>query len=192
MHESCSLHLAQSNDVEDITDLETASFPADEAASRETIEYRLASAGKYFYSYRNLALNNELVGFVNGTCIADDCICHESMTNHDKSGRCLVVHSVTIKSTYRRHGLGTTMLKAYVQKMIGEASIDCILLLSKANMVPFYLACGFQVVRLSGVEHGQVCMPYKISNLVVKTALVRLQYSLRTRRRICFLTGQVV
>lgn len=143
------------SEKDEVVALEIESFPSDEAASPETILYRLTEAGTFFYTYRNL-VNNELSGFINGTCIHGEKIFHDSMTQHCSDGRSLVIHSVTIKESLRRRKLGTTMLKAYITCMKNEKSIDSLLLLSKANLLPFYVECGFQVLRLSDVSHGQV------------------------------------
>lgn len=155
-HCECVLDCAQLSDNEEIAALEAISFPPDEAASLATITKRLTEAGRYFYCYRDLKRSNSLVGFVNGTCIVGNKINHESMTNHEPSGRTLVIHSVTIHPDFRRKGLGSTMLKVYIQKMRHEPSIDTIVLLSKVHMLSFYTDCGFSIVRASDVAHGQV------------------------------------
>ena len=148
------LTCTKQSDASDIFVLEEASFPPDEAASFETICDRMSEAGKFFYTYRSE--NGELVGFINGTCILGPKILHESMTNHEPLGRILVIHSVTIKESMRRLKLGTRMLREYITRMKDELSIDQILLLSKANMLTFYVDCGFHLGCLSDVCHGQV------------------------------------
>jgi ribosomal protein S18 acetylase RimI-like enzyme len=138
----------------EVASLEAESFPADEAASPETIQFRISNAGKYFFTYRNS--ERELAGFINGTCIVGLQLLHDSMTNHEPEGRTLVIHSVTVRESLRRGHLGTAMLKEYVRRMKNELSIDYILLLSKAHMLSFYVNCGFQINKLSDVSHGQV------------------------------------
>jgi ribosomal protein S18 acetylase RimI-like enzyme len=150
------LERAKRSESSEIAELEAESFPVDEAATPETIDFRLENAGKYFYAYKKGTESSELVGFINGTCVVDECLQHDCMTNHVPEGRVLVIHSVTIRATFRKQGLGSTMLREYVKKMKLEPSIDKIMLLSKAHMLQFYIDCGFHVSRLSSVLHGQV------------------------------------
>lgn len=157
-HSDYTLRNATVGEVEDIAILEAASFPADEAASPAAIRARLTEANDYFYTFRRANIPNVLVGFVNGTCICTSKIHHESMAQHEPEGRTLVIHSVTISSQERRKGLGSIMLKEYVKKMIASKSIDKILLLSKSDMLTFYVNGGFHLVGLSDISHGQVCL----------------------------------
>jgi hypothetical protein len=59
--------------------LETESFPADEAATLESITHRQKSAGQFFLG---LYTENELVGFVNGTLTAAQELHHDTMTKY--------------------------------------------------------------------------------------------------------------
>lgn len=141
-------------DAENIIALETASFPADEAASPEGVRMRLEHAVDYFVTMRSN--EKDLIGFVNGTCCSKSFIEEESMSMHDPTGRTLVVHSVTIAAEHRRKGLGCAMLKAYMRHVARLGSVDLVLLLCKAYLLQFYIDCGFNLVRQSPVEHGKV------------------------------------
>lgn len=149
------LRKAVLKDIDLIAELEEASFPIGESASKATIEYRLLHAGKYFFTFKSEE-RNEIVGFINGTCTNHPAIVHETMSLHDPAGRNLVVHSVTVNSIYRRNGVGTSMVKSFVKEMIADKSISTILLLTKPYLLPFYLGCGFHLVGLSNVIHGLV------------------------------------
>ena len=141
--------------MNEVSALESSSFPSDEAASDETIRDRQKVAGDFFYVIKNEATN--VVGFVNGTCIEGETITHESMTEHRPKGTTLVIHSVTISPVGRRKGLGSLMLKNYLTAIgRNSPSIRKILLLSKAYLLRFYVSCGFSLVGLSPVEHGNV------------------------------------
>lgn len=134
--------------------LEAASYPADEAATEEKIQYRIQHANAYFYVLKNNA--DAIVGFVNGTCVNERTIHHDSMSVHHPQGRTLVIHSVVIDQQHRRQHLATAMLKRYVSIMHEQALCSRILLLSKAQLLPFYMSCGFRVHQLSDVVHGEV------------------------------------
>ena len=150
------LRVAKFEDLEEIAKLETESFPVDEAASSYTIRYRFTQAGDYMYTYRTKDQSNALVGFVNGTCVKENSINHESMSHHEPNGTVLVIHSVTIDHNVRRQGLGSLMLKDYISAIAKIDRIENILLLSKPAMLTFYLNCGFQLAGVSSVAHGKV------------------------------------
>jgi ribosomal protein S18 acetylase RimI-like enzyme len=156
MFDTCESVLATVVDLSKVSLLESTSFPSDEAASEETIRDRQRNAGKYFMVMKRKN-SSEVIGFVNGTCIEGETITHESMTDHNPDGRTLVIHSVTVSSNHRKKGCGTHLLKKYV-KYVTEfcPEIQLILLLSKAYLLRFYVSCGFQLVSLSPIHHGQV------------------------------------
>jgi ribosomal protein S18 acetylase RimI-like enzyme len=145
----------------EVIKLETESYPPDEAASGETIKLRQQTASKYFTLITEIG-SDILLGFINGTCIIGNKITHESMTDHVPEGTTLVIHSVTISPISRRKGLGTIMLEKYIRYIAEECpEIDRILLLSKGHLLGFYVSCGFLLVGLSPVEHGQVNKYYQ-------------------------------
>ena len=149
---------AKAKDLDVVSLLEWTSFPPDEAASDETIKVRQAVAGKYFIVIKeDDADATDCFGFINGTCIIGDTVTEESMTEHVPEGKTLVLHSVTVSPNNRRGGVGSSMLKRYVTRIAEECpEITRLLLLSKAYLLRYYASCGFSLVGLSPVEHGEV------------------------------------
>ena len=142
-------------DVNDIAELESLSFPPDEMASLETITMRQSNAGPYMIVVRYNNDDNKLIGFVNGTLTTAEEIHHDSMSTHEPTGSSLVIHSVTVSPQHRCNGIGKKMLTWYVNKIITkQQEVKRILLLTKELFVTFYKSCGFEVVKLSDVEHG--------------------------------------
>ena len=139
-------------DIDEICKLEAEGYPADEAASPEQISYRLQEANDYFWVLKS---NDKIVGFVNGTCIVEDSIHHESMSHHDSRGKTLVIHSVVTAPDMRRRKFASKMLLSYIFEISKLLNIDRLLLLSKAYLLPLYLSCGFQFMKVSPVVHGQ-------------------------------------
>ncbi len=151
-----SLISVKKEDLASLAQLESDSFAADEAASSDTINMRIENAGSYFKVLKH-ASDSKCLGFINGTCATSPKITHSSMTNHDAKGHSLIIHSVTIDNSVRRQGFGNAMLKEYVSLVAEESKhISVIQLLSKAYLIPFYVNCGFHVIGLSSVVHGQV------------------------------------
>ncbi|CAM9660009.1 unnamed protein product [Choristocarpus tenellus] len=161
-------------DLQAVTALEAASFPPDEAASPENLRFRQANAGAFFLEGRLCQDGNDneeqgtsssdgymgsggkLVGFVCGTCCPGSELSHESMSDHDPSGPTLCIHSVVVDQQYRRSGIASALLKAYVEQIeTTQPGIQRIVLISKAHLVPMYESCGFRLRGQSTVVHGK-------------------------------------
>ena len=142
-------------DIPRCFDIEMASYPADEAASRSSLQYRQHHAEKYF---RCAVLGDEdeetVIGFICATrCKVFD---GESMTTHDSSGPLLAIHSVVVDEQYRRQGVASTMMRDYVETMRSmQDGVENLVLISKANLLPYYVKCGFAVQCLSSIIHGE-------------------------------------
>eukprot|EP01083_Nonionella_stella_P033266 91079_1 len=142
-------------DLEVLCALEVASYPADEAASRENLFYRFIFAAPYFKVF---TCNEKVIGFVCGTKTKEKKLTDECMSVHDKDGAHLCIHSVVIAEEYRRRGLGRKMMKLYVKEVIGSAynlSLLSIRLVCKKHLISFYRNCGFGLIGESDLEHGK-------------------------------------
>ena len=79
------------DDLPALLALETASYPPDEAATREKLAMRIEDAADVFMVAMRPA-DSAIVGFVCGTCTAAAGLTHESMSTHDPEGQLLCVH----------------------------------------------------------------------------------------------------
>ena len=91
--------------------IEAAGYPADEAATREKLDFRLKHAGDYFWGA--YSEHGALLGFVCGTLTKAETLTEESMSEHDADGATLCIHSVVTLTALRRKGLGQWMVRAY-------------------------------------------------------------------------------
>jgi GNAT superfamily N-acetyltransferase/uncharacterized protein YciI len=165
-------------DIDRCYEIESASYPADEAASLKSLLYRQEHASAYFQlctipktagvddGDRSSSI---IIGFVCGTRCDD--FTEDSMSSHNEDGRLLAIHSVVVDEAYRRRGVATAMLRRYVdtvierdQQPLGDERhperaraplIQSMMLLAKKNLLSFYVNCGFQVNRPSPIVHGQ-------------------------------------
>ena len=141
-------------DVQECYTIEVASYPSDEAATLDRLTYRQAQAREYFQCA--FLDDSHMIGFVCSTrCTEFE---EESMSTHVPTGPLLAIHSVVVKEDYRRKGVASTMLKAYlrtVQEGNVDGSLESCVLLSKAYLLGFYVNCGFQVNRVSPIIHGR-------------------------------------
>lgn len=166
-------------DLPAIYTLEKASYPSDEAASKAKLQYRQHHAASFFRCAIKIDMSStqndkgedeemnienhvdslrgmgEIIGYVCATR------CHqfteESMKVHQPNGSFLAIHSVVVDERYRRQGTGLAMLKEYIdtlRKMDVIQGIKKIVLISKMEMIPFYIQAGFRVMGESKIEHG--------------------------------------
>ena len=139
-------------DVARAAALEAASYPADEAASREALEFRQREAGAAFVVAEKAGA---VVGFVCGTQTHAGALTHDSMGTHEAGGHLLCIHSVCVEEKERRRGLGLRLLKAYLVLVGGTLpEVTAVRLICKAHLINFYEQAGFAVVGPSPVVHG--------------------------------------
>lgn len=162
---------------EDITrcyEIESTSYPPDEAASLKRLAYRQREANRYFQlccleNNGDVDSTKDIIGFICSTRCAE--FEEESMSTHRPDGQLLAIHSVVVDEPYRRRGIATFMLRRYVQAIkdaeakatdqhnVEEdkqyAPIQSIVLLAKQNLLGFYAQCGFRVNRPSPIAHGK-------------------------------------
>ena len=84
--------------------LEIASYPADEAATKEKLQMRMRDAGDFFraaYSEDGIPC-----GFICGTLTTATKLTDESMSSHEPEGATLCIHSVVGAFTARSHRRG--------------------------------------------------------------------------------------
>jgi GNAT superfamily N-acetyltransferase len=82
------------------------------------------------------------------------------MYKHDEDGETLVIHSVVVDDAYKRKGVGSDLLKFYIENMqqlsVEQLKINKILLLSKLKYLLFYINAGFTVNGVSSLSYGKV------------------------------------
>lgn len=78
----------------------------------------------------------------------------DTSLGHKEDGRTLAVHSFAVLPNYQRRGLGTTLLKAYVQRMVEGEVADRISILTYDHLVPYYQRMGFDYKGKADVKHG--------------------------------------
>jgi predicted PhzF superfamily epimerase YddE/YHI9/GNAT superfamily N-acetyltransferase len=155
-------------DIPACAEIEQASYPHEEAASKSSLQYRQHHAAPYFRCAVLVSKgvdgeqveNEVIVGYVCSTRCRE--FGHDSMTTHDTSGPLLAVHSVVVSEPYRGQGIAMAMLRDYISAIsemndsdtTGD-SIDKLVLIAKANLLSFYVQCGFAVTGVSHIVHGQ-------------------------------------
>ena len=140
-------------------DIESASYPLDEAATREKLQVRIREAPEFFYGAfednTDSRISPVLQGFICGTLTSSETLTDEAMSTHDPLGRTLCIHSVVVDAAHRRQGVATWMLKNYLARIAEHTSATNVLLICKDELVKFYESCGFASLGRSDIVHGQ-------------------------------------
>eukprot|EP01134_Creolimax_fragrantissima_P006482 CFRG6482T1 len=133
-----------------IVEMEARCFPPDEQGSANSISLRLEKAGEFFATLHD---GKKMIGFINSTRC--DEFVEETMTSHMPTGPILAIHSVVVDHPYRRQGLASAMLTAYIEQIAKiHKDISEIALIAKAYLVGYYVSCGFTCKGISPIEHG--------------------------------------
>ena len=151
---------ATGDDLTVIAEIESNSYPPDEAASPENLRYRVENAGDYFLVGCSAGSGpggaDEIVSYVCGTLIKGETLTHESMSTHDADGDTLCIHSEVTEGGHRRKQIGTKTLKAYMRWITtATPQVERVLLLCKRNLIGFYEGAGWKMVGESDVVHGK-------------------------------------
>lgn len=143
-------------DIPRVVEIEKASYPPTEAASKSDLQYRQHHAAPYFRCavIGTEEESQEVIGYICSTrCHEFE---HESMSTHHSEGPLLAIHSVVVTEDYRRKGVATAMLKDYINVMrdMPNDGVQKLVLLAKRHLLSFYVDCGFSVVKPSAIVHG--------------------------------------
>jgi len=142
------------NDFHSAFELETASYPPDEAASLDTLAYRHKNAPELFLgAYTE---ENVLIAFINSTRSSSLTLTHESMKVHEPTGQTVCIHSVCVHQQYRRNGIATRLLKEYVKRIRLDTTVKRIALIAHQELIPLYEKCDFTLFGPSNVQHGKL------------------------------------
>lgn len=129
--------------VDAISQLESASYPSDEAATPEKLSYRAEHAKDFFLVAIDGSSDHDpqrpqhsVIGFVCSTLTASLSLTHESMSTHDPDGKVLCIHSVVIEASRRRQNIGSRLMTAYINFVKATSPhVEEIRLLCKQHLV---------------------------------------------------------
>lgn len=147
------LQLVSASDVQQVYALESESYPEDEAASLESLEYRQKEANSLFLGYYEDSMP---CAYACSTRYHGPRFIGDSMHKHLPNAECVCIHSVVVRPDKRHQGLGTKLMVAYIDHIrASQTNVEKILLISKQPLVPFYTRCGFTCIGAADVTHGK-------------------------------------
>jgi hypothetical protein len=78
----------------------------------------------------------------------------EEPIGHQEEGRTIALHSLAVAVEHQKKGLGTVLMKAYIQRIKDSKIADRIALLAHDHLVGFYESLGFVNMGPSGCIFG--------------------------------------
>lgn len=149
------IRTASVQDLDAVTAVEAACFPAAEAATREEFQQRLRYYGSHFW----LALEDgQLIGFVDGMVtdqsdLTDDLYAHAEA--HDEHGAWQMIFGVNTLPSHRRQGVAEALLRRAIADAKSQGRKG-LLLTCKDKLVHYYAKLGFVSEGISASTHGGV------------------------------------
>lgn len=149
------IRTASMEDLDAITAVEAACFPAAEAATREEFAGRLRHYAGHFWL---LFEDGRLVSFVDGMVtnrpdLTDEMYADASL--HDPAGEWQMIFGVNTLPEFRRRGLAGQLLRRAIADAKAQGRKGLVLT-CKDRLVHYYASFGFVSEGVSGSTHGGV------------------------------------
>lgn len=169
------------HDLEKVNALEAQCFPPNEAASKDSIKYRLSicpelSSALFIRSFsqkkqenfyiperESTIVDEQLIGHIMSTKIKGSSISEASMmvadpnipdSGHIESGHVIALHSLAIHPDYRGMQLASLLIKDFIQKLRNQQVGSKITILAHEDLIPFYEKLDFENKGVSNCKHG--------------------------------------
>jgi GNAT superfamily N-acetyltransferase len=78
----------------------------------------------------------------------------EEIQGHQEQGGTVCVHSVAVAKEFQGMGLGTVLMKAYIQRIKDSKCAERMALLAHEHLIKFYIELGFQNMGKSSATFG--------------------------------------
>ena len=144
---------ANLNDLESLYNIETACFPANQAASLNTLSNRLKVFPQHFWLIED---NGKILGFINGMITNNDTIRDEMFKNtdlHIENGKWQSVFGLAVLPQYQNKGYAGSLLNHLTNVSIKNNKLG-IVLTCEAHLINYYQKFGFVNTGLSDSKHG--------------------------------------
>lgn len=147
------IRTATMEDLEAVTAVEAACFPAAEAATQDEFAARLAVYPNHFWL---LEEDGRLVSFINGLVSDEPTIRDEMFADaafHNEQGAWQMVFGVNTLPEYRRRGLAGEVMRRVIADAKAQGRKGCVLT-CKDRLVHYYETFGYRSEGVSASTHG--------------------------------------
>ena len=152
MNETMIRHVLP-QDLDECFLVETAGFPSEEAASRDTIQLRI---DRFPEGFLVAEVGGKVVGILNSAATDQTDLGDEELkqfVGHDPAGRNLVVFALAVLPRYRKQGIARQLMSRFVEEARARGK-ESILLMCKQHLIAYYERMGFVHAGLSKSTHG--------------------------------------
>lgn len=147
------IRTATMEDLERVTAVEAACFPAAEAASKEEFKERLLAYPDHFWV---LEENGEMIGFINGM-VTDEMTIRDEMfadaSLHNENGAWQAIFGVNTIPEYRCRGYAAKIMERVIEDAKAQGRKGCILT-CKDKLLHYYEKFGYKNMGISASVHG--------------------------------------
>lgn len=140
-------------DLDRCAEIEAACYGPEEGATRERIATRIELFPQGFLV---ALLDGQIVGFINSGSTSKDDLGDEAlkdMAGHEADGQNIIVFSLAVHPHFQKQGFAAQLMRRFIEraKQLGKARI---LLMCKAELIPYYQRFGFVYRGESNSTHG--------------------------------------
>jgi ribosomal protein S18 acetylase RimI-like enzyme len=140
-------------DLDECYLVETAGFPPEEAATRETIKLRIDTFPQGFFVAE---VEGRVVGILNSAATDKDDISDEDLKQligHTPHGKNMVVFALAVLPEFQKRGIANQLMSRFVEDA-REHKKKNVLLMCKQHLITYYERMGFAHIGLSRSTHG--------------------------------------
>lgn len=149
---TCRIRNVTPEDLEQVTALEAAAFPPEEAASRAAFAYRIQTFPERFFVAEEAG---RIIGLVNGCASSLPAIADRLFEpqGHEPDGKNQMVFGLAVDAACRRRGVGTALLNRLID-FARQQAMERVILTCKEEKIPYYAGFGFRNRGISRSTHG--------------------------------------
>jgi len=140
-------------DLDRCAEIEAACYGPEEGATKERIATRIELFPQGFLV---ALLDGQIVGFINSGSTSKDDLSDESlkdMVGHEANGPNIIIFSLAVHPHYQKQGFAAQLMRCFIERA-GQLGKARILLMCKAELVPYYERFGFVYRGESNSRHA--------------------------------------
>lgn len=149
-----NIRIAELQDLDRLTQIESLCFPVEEAADFHKIKSRIEAFPNHFFVL--ISDENKIAGFINGLVYNSPVLIDEMFDNanlHDENGSYQMILSLAVAPEFQGRGYGKALLQHLLESS-KEQHRKGVTLTCKKELIPFYEKAGFSNQGRSDSVHG--------------------------------------
>lgn len=162
MNTQYTIRRVMMEDLEEAAQVELLCFPAAEAATKESLKFRIQTFPESFLvavaepEDGKEGEKGRIIGFING-CVTNDKVIRDEMfedaSYHIPDGNYQAIFGLDVIPDYRRHGIAVDLMEHLIQDARKKGRKGLILT-CKDRLIHYYEKFGYRNLGLSASVHG--------------------------------------